>query len=281
MNRREIIQYIRQKTVLSEEQKTSLINMLYNHSNNFGSLCRWIKNLNIFSSEAFQELFSFERMEVVNTLIRGAEERIWKGSFEELVKIFFGKPSEFSKAILSQLRKEKESQIKALFVQLLCHFNIRPVENSSLWDYVSGLHHPDELIRCKVLHFLYKHYGGKSLSPILKEVIRVVPPPSLFFSMALNHYLRLNPEVMEDETIRRSILPSLHFSGGQTEKGRMVTFFQQMRYPISRHDFLSLIHTQEEPRISNVSNENLTKLRLERFEKIDSFINKGLPLFGK
>lgn len=274
MNRREIIQYIRHEITLSGEQKASLIRLLYSHFNNFGSLCGWIKSLNIIALGTFQELFSFARMEVVKTLIKGTEDRIWRGTFEKLMEIFFETSQRFSQVVLSLIRNEKERQVKAHLVQLLLHLQLHPAEGSTGWDYVPGIHHRDEVFRCKVLHFLYEHFGAKALPAILQEAIRIVPPPSLFFSMALNHYLRLNPEVMEDETIRRAILPSPHSFRGQAEKDRTLNLFQQMRYPIQRHDFLLLIHTQEEPEVSSIPHENLTRLRLERFDKIDSYIDK-------
>lgn len=270
MNRREIIQYIRKETILSEEKQDSLIRMVYNHSNNFGSLCRWIKSLNVIALDTFQELFSFERMEVIKTLIKGTEDRVWKGTFEKLVEVFFETSLRFSREVLSQMKKERERQIKALLVELLLHLCPHPVEDSTSWDYMPGLHHKDEVMQCKVLHFLYGHFGAKALSVILQEVVRIVPPPSLFFSMALNNYLRLHPEVMEGETIRKIILSGTRFSGNQTDRDRILGLFQQMRYPLQRHDFLALIHNQEGLGESPVSNENLTKLRLERFDRIDS-----------
>jgi len=274
MNRREMIQHIRQETALSEEKKSILIRMVYNHSNNFSSLCRWIKNLDVIASGSFLGFFSFARMEVVKTLIKGTEDRVRKETFDKLVEIFFETSWRFSQVVLSLIRNEKERQIKAHLVQLLLHLSHDPAEGSTWWDYVPGIHHKDEVIRCKVLHFLYKHFGAKALPAILQEVIRVVPPPSLFFLMALNHYLRLHPEVMEDETIRGAILPRPHLSKGQTERSRILALFQQMRYPIQRHDFLLLIRTQEELDISSIPHENPTRLRLERFDKIDPFINK-------
>ena len=277
MNRREIILYIRQKTVISEEQKVSLIQILYKHSNNFDSLCRWIKSLNAFASETYQELLSFERMEVVRTLIRGSEEKISNETFGKLVEIFFGKASHFPKAVLSKLQKEKECQVKALMTQLLIHFYNHPMEGSNLGDYLSGLHHRDELFRCKILHFLHKHYGGEALSAILQEVIKIVPPPSLFLSMTLNHYLRLHPEIKWNEEIRRTILSKNHLPGNQVEKDRMLVLFQQVQYPILRHEFLSLIHICNKPesQVSHESERDMTRGRLERFEKIVSFPKGG------
>jgi len=272
MNRREIIRYIREETVISEEQKISLIQMLYKHSNNFDSLWGWIKSLNMFISETYQELLSFERVEVVKTLIRGVEERISNDTFGKLAEIFFGKASYFPKVVLSKLQKEKECQVRALITQLLIHFSHYPIEGSSLEDYLSGLHHRDELFRCKILHFLYKHYGGEALPTILQEVIKITLTPSLFFYMTLNHYLRLHPEMKWDEDIQKKIWSRINVSRNQNEKDRILVLFQQMQYTIHRHEFLSLIHTCEQPRlrISHKSGRDLTRLKLERLEKIVS-----------
>jgi|GEM_PF-1343968 len=272
MNRREIIHYIRHETAISEEKKAPLIHMLYNHSNNFGSLCRWIKSLNIFASVTFQELLSFERVEVVKVLIRGAEESISKEAFGKLIEIFFERASILSEAILNKLQKEKEYRVKALLVQLLSHFCNRPIEGSSIEDYLAGLHNPDELFRCKILHFLYKHYGGEGLSAILQEVIKIDPPPSLFFSMVLNHYLRLHPEIKWDEGIQKTIWSKINFSRNQITKDNIDVLFGKMQNSIFRHEFLSLIHTCEQPKlqISNGSDRDRPDGRLERFMKIDS-----------
>ena len=277
MNRREIIQYIREETVISEEQKISLIHMLYKHSNNFDSLCRYIKSLNMFISETYQELFSFERVEVVKTLIRGVEERISNDTFGKLVEIFFGKASSFSKVVLSKLQKEKECQVRALMTQLLLHFYNTPIEGSTLEDYPSGLHHQDELFRCKILHFLYKHYGGEALPTILQEVIKITPSPSLFFYMTLNHYLWLHPEIKWDEDIQKTIWSKISFSRNQVAKDGMEVLFEQMQQSILRHEFLSLIHTCEQPslKISQESEGDLPITRLERFKKINSSKMEG------
>ncbi len=279
MNRREIIRYIREETVISEEQKISLIHMLYKHSNNFDSLCSWIKSLNMFISETYQELLSFERVEVVKALIRGVEEKISNDTFGNLVEIFFGKASCFPKVVLSKLQKEKECQVKALLTQLLIHFSNYPIEGSSLEDYLLGLHHRDELFRCKILHFLYKHYGGEALPLILQETIKIIPPPSLFFYMTLNHYLRLHPEMKWDEDIQKTIWSKINASRNQIAKDGIEVLFEQMQHSILRHEFLSLIHTCEQPRlqISHESDRDQTSLRLERLEKIDSPQNRGLP----
>lgn len=272
MNRREIIQYIRQKTEISEEQKISLIQMLYKHSNNFGPLCRWIKGLNMFRSVAYQELFSFEKMEVVKDLIRGAEERISSETFEKLIEIFFGKASSFYRVVLSKLQKEKEYKERALLTQLLLYFYNSPVEGSCLEDYLSGLHHQDELFRCKILHFIYKHYGGEALPAILQEVIKITPPSSLFFYMTLNHYLSLHPEIKWDEDIRKTIWSRINLSRNQMAKDGMEVLFGQMQKSILRHEFLSLIHTCEQSSlpIPNESDREPPGGPLERFNKIDS-----------
>lgn len=252
-----------------------MINLLYKHSNNFGSLCGWVKSLNIFASGAVQELLVFEREEAVKILVRFIEEKRSSETFGKLVEIFFGNSLRFSEAILSHLQKEKECRIKALLIQLLLHFDKHPMEGSSLEDYIPGLHHRDEVFRCKVLHFLYKHYGEEALSPILQEVVKIDPPPSLFFSMTVNHYLRSHPEITRDEEIRSAILPGIDFSGNQMEKDRMLVLFQQMQFPILRHDFLTLVHTREEP--GHNPDGDRMRLMLARFEKVDSFPKEKSP----
>jgi hypothetical protein len=94
--------------------------------------------------------------------------------------------------------------------------------------------------------------------------------------MALHHYLRLHPEMEWGEEIKRMIWSRVSFPENQGEKDRMLVLFQHMNHPILRHDFLSLVHSREEPK-PNVSHEpdgDRTRLRLDRFEKIDS-LTKG------
>jgi hypothetical protein len=227
----------------------------------------------MFISETYPELLSFERVEVVKALIRGVEEKISNDTFGKLVEIFFGKASYFLTVVLSELQKEKEHQVKALMTQLLIHFSDYPIEGSRLEDYLSGLHHRDDLLRCKILHFLYKNYGGEALPLILQEAIKIISPPSLFFYMTLNHYLRLHPEIKWDEDIQKTIWSKITFSRNQIEKDRVLVLFQQMQHLIIRHEFLSLIHTCEQPKlqISHESKGNLSNTLLERFEKIDSY----------
>ena len=276
MNRREIIQYIRQKTVISEEQKISLMNMLYKHSNNFDSLCSWIKSLNVFASETYQELLSFERMEVVRTLIRGVEEKIPNDTFGKLVEIFFVKISHFSEVVLIRLQKETEYQVRALMTQLLFHISNCPIEGSRLEDYLAGLHHRDELFRCKTLLFLYKHYGGKALPLILQEVIKIIPSPSLSFYMTLNHYLRLHPETKWEEDIKKKIWSKTNASRNQIAKDGIEVLFGRMQHSIPRHEFLSLIHACEQPKlkISRKSDEEPSTGSIERFNKISVNMEK-------
>lgn len=234
----------------------------------------------MFSSEAYQELLSFEKAEVVKTLIKGAEERISNETFRKLVEIFFGKASTFLKVVLSELQKETECQVRALMTQFIFHFNNYPIEGSRLEDYLSGLHHRDELFRCKILNFLYKHYGAEALPLILKETINIIPPPSLFFYMTLNHYLRLHPEIKWDEDVQKTIWSRINFSRNQIAKDGIWVLFQQMQDTILRHEFLSLYHTCEQPRlqISNESNREPPSGRLERFKKINSFKMEVYPV---
>lgn len=272
MNRQEIIQYIRKKTVISEEQKISLMHMLYKHSNNFDSLCSWIKSLNMFASEGYQELLAFERVEVIKTLIKGVEERASNDTFLKLVEIFFGKASYVPKVVLSKLQKEKEYQVRALMTQLLILFNNHPIEGSKLESYLSGLHHRDELFRCKILHFLYKHYGGEALPLILKEAVNIVPSPSLIFYMTLSYYLRFHPGINWEKEIQKLIWSRINFSRNQIAKEGIEILFEQMQHSILRHEFLSLIHSCEQSSLKiSLEERDLLITQVERFKKINSF----------
>ena len=272
MNRREMIRYVREETVISEQQKLFLIQMLYKHSNNFDSLCSWIKSLNVLASETYQELLNFERIEVVRTLIRGAEARTSNDTLARLVDIFFGEAQNFPEVVLIRLQKEKECQVRALMSQLLLHFYNYPIEGSSLEDYLPGLHHTNELFRCKTLLFLYKHYGGEALPLILQEAIKIIPPPSLIFYMTLNHFLRLHPEMKWDEEIKKEIWSKINVSRDQIAKDRIEVLFGQMQDSIPRHEFLSLLHSCKQPglQISRGSIREPENGSLERFKKINS-----------
>ena len=269
MNCREIIRYIREETVIREEQKISLIHMLYKHSNNLDSLFRWIRSLNIFASETYQELLSFERVGAVKALIWCAEERLSNDTFVKLVEIFFGGVLLFPKAVLSKLQKETEYPVKALMIQLLL-FSDCPIEGSRLEDYLPGLHHRDDLFRCKILLFLYKHYSGEALPFILQEAIKINPPPSVFFYMTLNHYLRLHPEMKWDKEIKKTIWSKISDSRNQIEKDGMRILFEQIKHSIPRHEFLALLNTCEHSsmRTSKESDKEQLTRSIERFNKI-------------
>ncbi len=277
MNRREIIRYIREKTVISEEQKISIIQMLYKHSNNFDSLCRYLKSLNMLASETYQELLSFERVEVIKTLMRGIEEKTSNDTFGKLVEIFFGEARNFSGIVLIKLQKESGCKAKALMAQLLLHFSDCPVEGSTLQDYLPGLHHRDELFRCKTLLFLYKYYGGEALPLILEEAVKIIPPPSLLFYMTLNHYLRLHPEMKWDEEIKKTIWSKINAPRNQIGKDGLEVLFGQMQDSIPRHEFLSLVtHGQPKSQISHESDREPPNGQLERLNKISVDMEKKI-----
>ena len=112
---------------------------------------------------------------------------------------------------------------------LLCNPSL--AEGLTTEDCLIGLHHTDELFRCKVLHFLYGHCRERSLSLILREIPLMKPHPSPMFYGTLIYFLRLHPEINWVEEIEPMIHPETSDSG-------LRLLHQAMKETVARHQAL-------------------------------------------
>ncbi len=281
MTRNEAILYIQGKTHLQPKQKEALIRKLFTHHCYFGHILSWIKVLNDFSSEEFHKLPYAERFGMIHTLGRILVERKSNVLFMELSEIFFENHLSFLELIIKRSRMESCRKIRALMIELFLGFSRNPAPGSTLEDYLPGLHHDDELICLKVLNFLFRNYGRKTLFLILKEIPEIEPPPSLLFHRTLNHFLCLQPE-MDWAKALKEMLETLETRGPGGKK-KIWPLYEETISSIERHQILSMnpaekgfqTDTNKTPeRIKAGSTlehqENLTGFRLERFEKIGS-----------
>ena len=242
-----IMKYIEEEPQLSQQQKQSLILLACKNSNKYSSLMRWICALNLFQTEDFIERSLFEKEQLVRTLIRSLNDQKSYRIFSELSEILFTSFSSFLELILDRSRKENNPQARALMVELLLRFCETPLRGSFPEDYIPGLHHKDELIRCKTCHFLYKHYGGRALSPMISEVFKINHPLSILFCKTICHFVQLHPEISWVDEVEK--IKSSNEMMGQPwhgTDGRQV-LLQEMQGSLSRHRFLILNRVCEEP----------------------------------
>jgi hypothetical protein len=176
---------------------------------------------------------------------------------------------------------ETSYKIKALLIELLLGFYKDLLTGSSIEDYLPGLHHHEELIRLKVLHFLFRNYRSKDLLLILREIPKIKPPLSPLFHRTLNHFLYLHPELDWTEPLKKMV-ESLK-TKTQNEPENLWFLYKGAINSIERHQILSIGLAKEKPYVvtGQVAKEikaeepleeqkESTGFRLERFGKIGS-----------
>ena len=239
----------------------------------------WICTLNLFKREDFVERSLFEKGETIRTIIRSSNNPKSKRIFSELTEILFGDFPSFLQLILDRCRRDRNRKAKALLVELLVRFTEDPVTGTTPDDYLPGLHHKDELVRCKTLHFLYNHYGTRALLPMVSEVFKVEHPLSALFCRTLCHFVQLHPQISwveEVEKIKGSDGMMAESTYGRDPRWIL---FQEMQGSLNRHQFLILNRVDEgaqghfvqdfqKPPAIVVSQNDSIGIRLERFEKI-------------
>jgi hypothetical protein len=101
------------------------------------------------------------------------------------------------------MQGENKLQLKADMVELLLRL---PIDLSDLIepeDLRAGLHHQDDVVRCRTLTALHKLFDAKGLAVALKELEVLHPLPSQFFQGTLRHILRQNTRLLWDRDYRR------------------------------------------------------------------------------
>jgi hypothetical protein len=218
---------------------------------------------------------------IIQTLAKAIVDRKSINLFQELSKVFFENPSCLFELILKRSRMDKSLKLQAMMIELLIGLFKDPLTGSSPEDYLPGLHHHEELIRLKVLHFLFRNFKGKGLLPVLKEIPKIKPSPSPLFHRTLNHFLYLHSELDWTEPLKK-MLESLK-TEAQNEQENLWFLYEGAINSIERHRILSMGLSEEKPCVdtcqppkeikAEVHLENqkeLTGFRLERFEKIGS-----------
>jgi hypothetical protein len=246
----------------------------------------WIWALNSFRREDFVERSLFEKKEFVRTLMNSLNNPRSYNIFVELSEILLGSFAAFLELILSRSRKENHQQAKALMVELLLRLCEAPLAGSLPEDYLPGLHHEDELIRCKTALFLYSHYGRTALASMVSEVFKINCPLSLLFCKTICHFVQLHPEISWAEDLEK-----LKRSDGAATQTWAITdarqvLIKEMEGSLSRDQFLMLNPPAEEsqdqvfpeslaPSVTLTSKKDSIGVRLERFEKITSSMMGG------
>jgi hypothetical protein len=286
MTHSRIMKYIKEELRLSQEQKQSLVLLAGKNSDKYSSLMNWIWALNSFKTEGFVERCLFEKRDFVQTLTESRNNPRSYNILLEVSEILFGSFAAFLELVLARSRKESHPQARAFMVEFLLRLCEAPLVGSLPEDYIPGLHHKDELIRCKTALFLYKHYGRTALRPMISEVFKINYPLSLLFCKTICHFVQLHPEISWAEEVEK-----LKGSDGATAQTWSTSdarnlLFREMQGSLSRDRFLILNPPSEEshrqapsefPKLSTIaaSKKDSIGVRLERFEKITSSMMGG------
>jgi len=281
-----MMKYIKEELQLSQEQKQSLIQLAAKNSDKYSSLMSWMWALTSFKREDFVERSLFEKKEFVRTLMNSLNNPRSYNIFVELSEILLGSFAAFLELILSRSRKENHQQAKALMVELLLRLCEAPLAGSLPEDYLPGLHHEDELIRCKTALFLYKHYGRTALPLMVSEVFRINHPLSLLFCKTICHFVQLHPEISwAEDLVKLKVSDGAATQTWHATDARQV-LLKEMEASLSRDRFLMLHPPTEEsqdqvspgvpkPAALVISKKDPIGVRLERFEKITSSMMGG------
>ncbi len=275
-----IEKYINEEPELTPKQKKSLILFTHKNLNRYSSILEWVRGLNWFRMESFVQRPSAERGEIIRTFVTSMGDPTSSRLFSCLPEILFGSFYLFLGLVLERSRKERCRQAKALMVELLVRSCEGPVEGSLMEDYIPGLHHTDELIRCRTCHFLYKHYGERALVPMISEIFKIECPVSLLLCKTISHFLQLHPEMSWMEQVKKIKGAEGIMAQNRDGNDSRELLLQEMQHSLSRHQFLVLDKVgdnRQRERIQlhqessgNAAQKSSIGLRLERFEKITS-----------
>jgi hypothetical protein len=276
MNRLDIENFIREEVRLGEEKKKQLNRILLKYSSNLLSLFRFIKDLNDFIQDSFENLSSDRKFEIVFNFLEARQMKKYNPAIGEIIEVFFGSFPSFLNLILQKGRKEENVAIRVYVVELLLSCSDVPIKDSTFLDYLPGLHHKEDLNRCQTLNFLYHNFGEKVLPDILREVFKMNPPASALFSGTLGHFLGRHPHVPWADGLKKE---DFNMDKWGRKDGRWL-FLQEMKDSINRIQFLSLIlgenHREGEKRkLAEFKPRNpAVGFRFDRFEVIEDQFNR-------
>ena len=292
MKRTEANLFIQEMNGPGQDQKKRLLQILKTHPGHIKITFYWINIVNRFASDTLDQAPPSERSGILRALLPPIREKNRGHVLWELLEIYFGKegeiipagvfiPSGFMHSVLKRFKTEDDCRRKRLLLEMLLLCSRSVTEGLTPEDCLIGLHHMDELFRCKILHFLYNHYREVPLSLILREVPLMKPPPSMLFYGTLTYFLRLHPEINWVEKIEAVIHSNSNPLANGSEKEGLKMLYEEMKMSAFRHQALSLdtgVNRTGQGRLKEREDavhgmdltRELTGIRLERFEKIGS-----------
>ena len=241
MNRLDIENFVREEVRLGEEKKKQLNRILIKYSNNLLSLFRFIKDLDAFNQDSFGNLSSTRKFEIVFNFLEAKQMKKYNPAIGEIIEVFFGSFPSFLSLILQKSRKEENVAIRIYLIEFMLDCSKVPIKDSTFFDYLPGLHHKEDLNRCQTLNFLYLNFGEKVLPPILREVFKMNPPPSVLFSGTLGHFFCRHPHIPWADGLKKE---DFNLDKWDRKDGRWL-FLQEMKNSINRIQFLSLIFKED------------------------------------
>lgn len=292
---KDVIDYIEKKIPLDDGKKEPLIRFFLRNWDRPLSLFDFMKSLNEFQSGEVRSLPIPQKKEMIQSLIQGVEKSKGNKVFAEIIQLLFPEneideassppvPLSLTRIVFKQLREERNNRVRAFWVELLLHLYRNPLPGSRMEDYLHGLHHPDELFRCKTLYFLYENYNGKILLGVLKEIPGIKPPPTLLFCKTLRHYLSLHPELNWIQELKSLVDDQEVLQQNWDPHDPRWILFEESRESLKRHQFLSIQIQGEQPFLGGsekpFEDHNLKSyrsapgIRFERLEKIRAYFEK-------
>jgi len=287
VNQIDFQKYIQRDLELSSGKKILLKRTLQKYPGYLLSLSEFANELNAFRRDIFETLASSKKSEIITNLMEALEKKKFNPAFGEIIEILFGEegkegqnssdfPASFLSLILTKSRHAENSLIRPLLVELMLACSNVPIQGSSLIDYIPGLHHDSDLMRCKILNFLYQNFGENVLPKILQEVLKMKPPPSVLFCGTLGHFFCRHPNVRWAKWLKKD---DLNLDNWDRKDGRWL-FLKEMMNSCSRIQFLSLITDEDHPktRVENKfklkTNKGAFALRRDRFNAIEFQSNR-------
>ena len=237
MNQLDIENFIREEVRLGEEKKKQLNRILMKYSHNLLSLFQFIKDLDAFIQDSFENLSSTGKFEIVFNFLEARQMKKYNPAIGEIIDVFFGSFPSFLNLILQKSRKEENVAIRIYLIEFMLDCSKVPIKDSTFFDYLPGLHHKEDLNRCQTLNFLYHNFGEKVLPDILREVFKMNPPPSVLFSGTLGHFFCRHPHIPWADGLKKE---DFNLDKWDRKDGRWL-FLEEMKNSINRIQFLSLI----------------------------------------
>ena len=240
--------YLQGASGLSSGKKALLKRALQKNAGHILSLSQFINDLNRFGDDSFETLPSPKKSEIILALFEAMDKAKFNSAFREIIEIIFEEenqeregphvfPQSLFALVLRKSRLTDNFSIRPLLVELLLVCSDIPVQGSSHFDYMPGLHHKDDLIRCKTLNFIYRHFGERALPSILQEVLKMNPPPSVLFCGTLGHFFCRHPNMSWTRGLKRD---DLNPDKWDRKDGRWL-FLKELLDSCTRLQYLSLV----------------------------------------